>query len=724
VAAGLRAGVAFVDLVPRLTKGFRDEVDRAVGPAVEESGKKAAGAFSGIMRSAVVTVGAGLAIREIGQLVSGSVSAASDLNEAVNVTGLVFKDARGEMDAFAKTGATALGVSETQARQLTAGLGGLLKAMGLSSDETVTWSKKLAVLGADMGSAFNAEPAEAIEAIGSALRGESEPIRRFNVVLSDAAVQAEALSIGLVKAAVDETKVAGVRLKLEQATRAATAANAEHGEGSDKARAAQQKQAEAEAALTKALEGSNVELTDAQKTQARLSILMRQTSDIQGDFANTSDGLANRQRILAARMEDLRAKIGAALLPVVLKLSEVFSEKLLPFFERAANKIAPILRLIQTGFRALFSAFKDGDVTSDGFVGLMERIGVTLRQAWPTIQAVAKVISENLKPALLAAGAAFLIFTSPVTAVVAGLALLYAKSELFRDIVAEVAGFLTKKFGEISKFISSVMPQIEEAISHVLNVIRGIWRVWGDDIGRIVSAVFGQVKTIVDTVLGVIMGVIRTVLALINGDWGKAWEGLKQVVSSVLGGIAGTVKNLLGGLVGIFGGIFDTVRTTIGEKLDGIVSFIGGLPARIAKAAVGMFDGIKEAFKSVINWIIRGWNNLDFKIPGFDPPGPGPEFKGFTLGVPDITELRAAGGPMLPGRSYILGEAGPELLRMGGLAGRTFSNADLFDALGSAHGERSGALVDHLEVKGQDRPAETAREIIRKLGDMQYLLGV
>jgi len=41
--------------------------------------------------------------------------------------------------------------------------------------------------------------------------------------------------------------------------------------------------------------------------------------------------------------------------------------------------------------------------------------------------------------------------------------------------------------------------------------------------------------------------------------------------------------------------------------------------------------------------VIRAWNGLEFKIPGFDPPGPGPTFGGFTLGMPDIPEFHKGG---------------------------------------------------------------------------------
>ena len=94
---------------------------------------------------------------------------------------------------------------------------------------------------------------------------------------------------------------------------------------------------------------------------------------------------------------------------------------------------------------------------------------------------------------------------------------------------------------------------------------------------------------------------------------------------------------------------------------NNFVSFFKGIPRKIASASTGMFNGVKDAFKSAINWVIRAWNSLHFRIPGFDPPGPGPKFGGFNLGVPHIPEL-AQGGNILRGGQAVVGDRGRELL--------------------------------------------------------------
>jgi hypothetical protein len=61
-------------------------------------------------------------------------------------------------------------------------------------------------------------------------------------------------------------------------------------------------------------------MTEAEKVMARYGLLMQETAITAGDFANTSDGLANTQRILKAEFENVKAEVGEALIPVMIEL--------------------------------------------------------------------------------------------------------------------------------------------------------------------------------------------------------------------------------------------------------------------------------------------------------------------------------------------------------------------------------------------------------------------
>lgn len=93
-----------------------------------------------------------------------------------------------------------------------------------------------------------------------------------------------------------------------------------------------------------------------------------------------------------------------------------------------------------------------------------------------------------------------------------------------------------------------------------------------------------------------------------------------------------------------------------------IVSFVRSMPGKIARAATGMWDGIKDAFKSAINWVISKWNNLSFGMSAKKVAGH-TVIPGFHIGTPNIP-LLADGGTITRGGTAIVGERGPEMIRL------------------------------------------------------------
>jgi len=201
--------------------------------------------------------------------------AASDFSETLAKTNVLFGQSSTKVQAFADTAAEAFGQSKQQALDASATFATFGRAAGLAGDELVTFSTDFVGLASDLASFNNTTPEQAINAIGSALRGEAEPLRQFGVLLDDATLRNAALELGLIS----------------------TTKNA---------------------------------LTPQQKVLAAQKVIYEQTSAAQGDFARTSDGLANQQRILTAELENTKIEIGEQLLPVAVDLFRFFNERLVP----------------------------------------------------------------------------------------------------------------------------------------------------------------------------------------------------------------------------------------------------------------------------------------------------------------------------------------------------------------------------------------------------------
>jgi len=227
------------------------------------------------------------AIAGVGAVMSGAVNAASDLSEQISKTTVVFGASSQEILDWSTTTASSLGIARDQALEAAGTFGNMLVPMGFARDKAAEMSQKMVALAADMASFNNASPKETLDALRSGLAGETEPLRRFGVFLSDATQKQEALNLGLYS-----------------------------GKGNLEASA---------------------------KAAASYSLILKQTGDAQGDFARTGDGLANQQRKLSALIRDAQAAIGKALLPTI--------EKLIPILTKAAQIVGENSRifLIATG---------------------------------------------------------------------------------------------------------------------------------------------------------------------------------------------------------------------------------------------------------------------------------------------------------------------------------------------------------------------------------------
>ena len=252
--------------IPIITEFDGKGIQRAIKEfkQLETSSQKAQFAIS------KAAVPAAAALTGLGSAAFKAANLAADLREEQSKVGVVFGSSSKAIVDFSKTTAKALGQSQTQALKAAGTFGVLGKAAGLSGDELATFATDFTTLASDLASFNNTTPEDAIQAIGAALRGEAEPIRRFGVLLDDATLRAKALELGLI---------------------------------------------------------SNVKnaLTPQQKALAAQKVILEQTRDAQGDFARTSQGAANQQRILAAQVKDAATNFGNAFLPALEKVLPVIT---------------------------------------------------------------------------------------------------------------------------------------------------------------------------------------------------------------------------------------------------------------------------------------------------------------------------------------------------------------------------------------------------------------
>ena len=349
---------AYVSLMPSL-RGFRGQLNRQMGPDLDKVGNgggKRLGdgmtkSFKGATAKMFTGIAAGIATLGAASFFKDAIQGASDLNEAGTKVEAIFgKVGKTYVDAFSKKGAKALGQTQLEVLNAASTFGTFGKAAGLSGKELAGFSTGLAGLSTDFSSFFNTSPATAVEAIGAALRGEAEPIRQFGILLDDASLKAEAMRLGLLKPTKDANKIMAAQANLIVSQKRYNDVVKKSGKDSLPAIKAQAALGSAQSSLAKATGGTVGTLTQQQKILAANSLIYQQSKDAQGDFARTSGGLANQQRILGAQFKDLRSKIGQQLLPTAVKFATFLNEKFIPGVIKLGKKVGTVFSNMKNAF--------------------------------------------------------------------------------------------------------------------------------------------------------------------------------------------------------------------------------------------------------------------------------------------------------------------------------------------------------------------------------------
>lgn len=233
--------------------------ERAVGTSSAGVTSFASTASAGFFAVSAAVTGTVAALAGVTGAAKSAIAAASNLAEQQNKVAVVFGSSAGEILQWAEGSAQAMGIARAEATAAAGTFGNLFTSLGLSKQAAADMSPRIVQLAADLASFNNSSPEEALAALQSGLVGEVEPLRRFGVAINAAAVEAKVLEMGL--------------------------------------------------AATKA------EISEADKVTARYQLILENTKNAQGDFARTSDSLANQQRVLKAEIGTLAEKFGTALLP-------------------------------------------------------------------------------------------------------------------------------------------------------------------------------------------------------------------------------------------------------------------------------------------------------------------------------------------------------------------------------------------------------------------------
>lgn len=499
----------------------------------------------GKVTSALKGMVAGFAGLAVVHGLGDSIKAASDLNETISKSNTIFGANAGAMRSWAQDAATSFGLSREQALSGAAGFGNFFQQIGIGGDQAVKMSQGFVQMATDLGSFNNAAPVDVMNALQSATRGEYDSLQQFIPTINAAAVQSKAFAMT-----------------------GKTAADS---------------------------------LTEQDKAAALYQLSLDGMGAAQGDFARTSDGLANQQRILQAKFEDVKATIGGALLPVMTALTSWILDKGIPaakeFGDWFGNHIVPKLQelwtTVQTNVLPILQSL--GSYFTGTIVPALQNVATFVQQNSTLFGALAVAVTTlyagfviyntamsvwaSLTKAYAAVQVAFntvmainpfVLIIIGLTALVAGLIYAYKNSETFRDIV------------------NGVWNSVKGVVSGVLGWFTGT--LWPG-----IMAVYNFIKTGVQTVLSTYISV---------------WASIISTVASVPGRIIG----FFGSIAGWFSGIWNSIKDGAVNGFNSVVSFVSGIPGRILSALGNLGSLLSGAGRSVIDGFLGGITSAFNKV--------------------------------------------------------------------------------------------------------------
>lgn len=232
-------------------------------------------AFNAIKLTAVVAA--------LIKLTKYTTSAASDLVEVQNVVDISFGKSAQKVNAWAKTVIKNFGLSQTEAKRTASTFMAMSNGMDIANDAGTTMAITLTELSADLASFWNTSQAEAFTALKSVYTGETETLKKYGIVMTEANLKAFALTQGIKK--------------------------------------------------------QYSEMSQAEKVALRYKFVMKTASDAQGDFARNSTTWANQIKILKTQLQELATMIGQVFVKV-LRPALIVINKLLSRIIALGNAIS------------------------------------------------------------------------------------------------------------------------------------------------------------------------------------------------------------------------------------------------------------------------------------------------------------------------------------------------------------------------------------------------
>lgn len=301
--------------------------------------------------AAGVAAAGGLAL-----LGKASIEAASAAQQSLGGTQAVFGKFADQVIRDGRRAADAFGLSGNQYRESANIIGALLLNQGEQQDKLADSTRNLIGQAADLAATYGGTTKDAVDALASAFKGEFDPLQNFGITLLQSKVNLEAMRLAGVATTAEFNK-------LSSATQT------------------------------------------AYKRQATMSLITQQSGIAQGQFQKQLGTVAEQTQVLGAQWDNLKTRIGKALLPVLSVLLTRLNNELMPALRQLAKTYLPavqsaLLDMVEGDPGATFDKLRDsvGSIDWQGMSQSAGDLAETLHELGPALAGISvETVNSSLR---------------------------------------------------------------------------------------------------------------------------------------------------------------------------------------------------------------------------------------------------------------------------------------------------------------------------------------
>lgn len=480
------------------------------------------------LKGVAIAGGAALA----GLAVSG-INAASNLQQSMGAVDAVFKENADQVHQWAQGAAQDLGLSRNQYSEFASVVGSQLKNMGIPMSEVAGNTNDLIGKGADLAAMFGGTTSQAVEALSAAFRGERDPIERYGVSIKQADVNAKLAEMGM----------SGLT-----------------GEAA--------KQAEA---------------------MATLALINEQTADATGTFARESNTYAGQVQRLTAQFENMRAKLGEYLLPILTTVAAWMNDNMGPAFDSLMgiikDDIIPALQefgdYVSQNIIPPLQEFSDWVVENKDII---TSLGVAIGAAvvayrlwqgaitlWSNVTKIATAIQAAFN--LVLAANPVLLVVMAIAALVAGLVYFFTQTETGRKAWASFTETLKTAWDAVVKFFSTTLANVKQWFSDAAESVKRSW----EAVSRWFSELPGKIKGFFSGAVQWLVTQGRQILDGLKQGAENGWNTMSAWVRDIPNKIRTAIGNTGAILLAAGRAVLDGFLSGLKEKWGAVTDFVGGI---------------------------------------------------------------------------------------------------------------------------------------------------